>query len=38
MGAKDSGTQLERSVAEALKLYGGEWKRSSKTAEAERDV
>ena len=38
MGAKDSGNQLERSVAEALKLYAGEWKRSSKTEEAERDV
>jgi len=25
-------------VAEALKLYGGEWKHSSKTREAERDV
>jgi len=24
-------------VAEALKLYGGAWKRSSKTGEAERD-
>jgi hypothetical protein len=25
-------------VAEALKLYGGEWKRSSKTGEAKRNV